>query len=420
MSLRPYQERTIDRIRAEWSLGKRRVCAVLPTGAGKTVTGADVVRRAVANGKRCLWLTHRVELADQSSKVVPCRVGMIDTMISREDYPEVDLVVFDECHHAQADTWGQYLARLCGPKTYVLGLTATPERGDGQGLEFFDSLVVGATSRELTDLGILVPMRVLRPEAPLRSGTIAASVAEAYAEHAQGTSAIVFSPTVELAEKHAEELRASGVQAQCVHGATPPALRSSLIQEFRSGVIKVLTNVAVLTEGFDAPECETIILARGCGTTGTFDQIVGRALRSAPGKRDALLIDLRGVSHIHGMPISGREYSLTGVGISKSEVDSVRYCRVCGAIVAPGTPCPDCGRVPEPQTLRVMKQPLRSYDYVAALRDDPPELRLYRLTRWVATARSKGHNPKQAWGKFRALYGAGPTPAMWIAAMRGA
>ena len=428
ISLRPIQERAIARVRDQITDGRRRVCLCCPTGFGKTVVGAEMVRRFTGRGKRVLWLTHRIELVTQSAAAIRargvtvgtitadkaldvaalCVVASIDTLIARGLYPDADFIIFDECHHAAALTYGAFLARY--PEALLVGLSATPERGDGRGLgEFFDALVVGATVRELVDLGVLVPLRVLRPKAPLRSGTIAQGVADAYQAHAPGSLAIVFSPTVDLAHQHAAELTMAGTVARCIHGEMPAAERALYIEAFRKGDVRVLTNCAVLTEGFDAPECSTIILARGCSTTGTFDQIVGRGVRSAPGKTGALLLDLRGVSHVHGLPVDGREYSLTGVGVSKPGAAPDSYCKVCGQVLDTPGPCPDCGHVAEPAALRIAREELKPYDWVTPMRKDPPEVRFQRLVRWVAAARAKGHKPGSVFGKYRAVYGTPPS-----------
>jgi superfamily II DNA or RNA helicase len=433
IELRPIQERAISRVRDQLSAGKRRVLLCSPTGFGKTVVGAEMVRRFCGTGRRALWLTHREELLTQSAKAIrarevscgviaaseartteedllkPCQVASLDTLVARNVRPRADLIVFDECHHAAALTYDALLADY--PDAIIVGLTATPERGDGKGLgSNFDALVIGSTIRELVDLGYLVPLRVLRPKAPLRSGTIAQDVVDAYREHAPGTLAIVFSPSVELAQKHAADLDAAGVPARCIHGDMPSIERKLYIEAFRAGTIRVLTNCAVLTEGFDAPETSTIILARGCSTTGTFDQIVGRGVRAAPGKTGALLIDLRGVSHLHGMPIDGREYSLTGVGVSKPGAAPDSYCKVCGQILdVPGTPCPDCGHVAEPKTLRVAREELKPYDWITPFRARPVEERYKTLLNWVRLARAKGYKPGWVFGRYKAVFGV-PVP----------
>jgi DNA repair protein RadD len=436
--LRPYQDRAMDRVRAQIKSGKRRVCLTLPTGAGKTRVASEMIRRTTERGRPSLFLAHRAELIDQAAAALraqgvhcgvlaacsdeapdpsaPCQVASMDTLIARNLRPRADLVIPDECHHCVAAT---YLALVSSyAEAVIVGLTATPERGDGRGLgEIFDALVVGATVQELTELGVLVPLRVLRPKAPLRPGTIAQPVAEAYLQHAKGALAIVFSPTVALAEEHAAELCAAGVVARCVHGEMPIAERGLYVEAFRRGEIRVLTNVQVLTEGFDAPAVGCVILARSCSTAGGLDQIVGRAVRAATGKTEALLLDLRGSSLVHGLPAQGREYSLDGVGIRSSQAAPESYCRVCGQLTTPGEPCPDCGSVVEPTDLRVVREELKPYDYIAPMRKDSPEVRYRRLVRWLRDARAKGHKLGSVFGKYRAIYGTGVPQGDWQRAL---
>jgi superfamily II DNA or RNA helicase len=435
---RPYQERAIVRVRERVTAGARRVLLAMPTGGGKTLVGAEMVRRFTSTGRRALWLTHRVELLSQSANAIrargvavglvtatssdppaSCTVASLDTLVARGLRPAAELLIFDECHHAAALTYGALLADY--PEALLVGLTATPERGDGKGLgDFFDSLVIGATVRELTDQGVLVPLRVLRPKGPLRGGTIAQDVAEAYQMHAAGSLAIVFSPTVELAQKHADDLTALGVVARCIHGDMPAVERALYIDAFRAGSVRVLTNCAVLTEGFDAPECSTIVLARGCSTTGTFDQIVGRGVRCATGKAGALLLDLRGVSHVHGLPVDGREYSLTGVGVSKPGAVDTRFCLVCGQILEQPGPCPECGNLAEPLSLRIAREELKAYDYVTPMRSWPLDRRYKSLVNWVRVARVKGHKLGSVHGKYRAMFGTPIPPDLWARAQREA
>ena len=189
--LRPYQEKFIAAIYAEaargWQRAKLdghergpRIVGVSPTGSGKTRVATEIVRRSVAKGKRVLWLAHRTELVEQAGRTLvgaglvvgviaasstwtinldaPVQVASIQTLLARGIYPEADLVVWDECHHCSeaAAEWCSLLTHY--PRAFVVGLTATPERGDGSGLApLFESLVVGATVRELTALQHLVP-----------------------------------------------------------------------------------------------------------------------------------------------------------------------------------------------------------------------------------------------------------------------
>lgn len=432
MNLRDYQLDAIDRVRCA---GARSVCLVLPTGGGKTAVGSDVVRRAVERGRRVLWLAHRAELCDQAASTLSrlglvvgaisasattppnpfasVQVATIQTLLARKIRPEADLVVFDECHHAAAEEFAALVRDY--PKAFVLGLTATPERGDGRGLgTMFKSLVVGTTVRELTSAGHLVPCEILRPERMLGPNELAQSPVDAYFEHAGSRLTLVFARNVELANEYTAAFRARGVEARCVHGETPWGERAKVLEAFRAGRVRVLVNVQVLTEGFDAPEASCAILARGCGTAGLYLQIVGRILRSARGKVDALLIDLRGVSHELGRPDDDRVFSLDGRGI-RAKDDAV-YCPVCGALRTPGEGCNACGWQPAAEPTKpdsIVNAPLVKY---AAKRRESDEDRASTLARWLLDAKTRGYKPGWAFGKYRAVYGGPPSMAIRSAA----
>lgn len=436
--LRPYQLRAIDRVRDHRIEGYRRILLVLPTGGGKSRIAAQLIKLSLDRGKRALFLAHRIELVEQAARVfraegIPtgiiaasadepedpqcqCQVASMDTLLARGVRPPADLVIPDEAHHVVA---GSYKALLGDyGRSTIVGLTANPCRGDGLGLrDGFDSLVVGSTVRELTDAGFLVPLRAVRPETMLRSGQIAQRVSDAYLAHAPGTRAIVFSPTVALAEEHADELCAAGVRAQVVYGGMPATLRAERFAAFRSGELDVLTNCALICEGVDIPECGTIVLARGVSAIGLFDQMLGRAVRPAPGKTEAVLIDLRGSSYLHTLPYEGREFSLDGEGIRRGVASDTSYCAVCGQIRVAGIPCPDCGHEPEPPTLKVTGAELVKYDYRTQLAGDAPDVRFARLVRWIRAAMAKGHKLGAAKGRYFGTYGQWPRVSDWERAL---
>lgn len=428
MSLRDYQTKAIADVRAAVRGGSKRVVLVLPTGAGKTRTGGEIARLAVGKGGRILWLAHRGELVDQAARALralgldvggisasssvspqphaPVQIATVQTLLSRPaSRPPATLIVADEAHHYVAEQFRTVLEHY--PNALTLGLTATPERSDGRGLgEMYTGLVVGATVEQLTTLGHLVPCEIIRPAKALGRGDIAKHPVDAYVAHAAGTRAIVFARFVDEAESFAAEFNTRGIPAACLHGNTPWGERQDTIARFRSGAIRVLVNVYCLTEGFDAPETETCILARGAGSVGLYLQMVGRVLRPAPGKARALLIDLKGVSHYHGEPADDREYALDGRGIS-AKAEAV-YCPVCGAERAPGEGCESCGWQPDSggrSELEVTNDPLVKY---AAKRAESPEQRRATLERWQAEGRARGHKPGWAAAKFKAVYGSWP------------
>lgn len=404
MTLRDYQARALDGVGAEWSAGHRAVCLVAPTGSGKTVMGAEAARRQVG---RVLWVTHRTELVQQSAAALEAlglHVGVIagsgsrdvgeavivaswQTLVARaECRPAADLVVIDECHHIRADDWGAVFTDY--PEARLLGLTATPQRGDGRPLgDVFSSLVVAAQYSELIQAGHLVACRLFRPPEALGSD-LAQDPVTAYERYAVGKQAIVFTRSIEAAEEIALTLTERGHQAACISAKTGRVTRADAIEAFRDGELKCLTCVFTLTEGFDHPATEAVVLARGCRHVGTYLQMVGRVLRPAPGKTEAIVVDLPGLSWTHGTPTEDRVYALTGRAISSS--GALRVCPACGHTYDPadakGPGCPECGFVPEQQE----RPAPRIYDmdlaevYAGAQTADAAKVREYERLRKLA------------------------------------
>jgi DNA repair protein RadD len=435
---RPYQYEAIENVRKAMRRGHARVVLVMPTGSGKTITGAEVVRSAIQRGKRVIWLAHRTELIDQAcatlqrlgldvgaispSSAWPAKrsaaiqVASIQTLVARGTVrPPADLIVWDECHHCgeSAEEWVALLDAY--PMVHVLGLTATPERGDGTGLgPIFGEIVVGITVRQLiamhdADPSVgLVPCDVIRPDSWLKAGRqsgnpLAQSPLDAYREHACRMQGFLFAPTVSEAEEYARQFSAVGIPSVCVHAKTADDQRSAAIAMFRTGRVKMLMNVFVFTEGTDLPMAQVCILARGAGTAGGFLQMVGRVLRPAPGKSSALLLDLQGVSHVHGMPEDERLYRLTG----KAIVRAGQVCKVCSSPME-SYPCPQCGYAPEPDlegndrgATEITGDPLVKFARKIA---EGPEQRWETLVRWLRAAKFRGHKASSVRYKWRHVY----------------
>ncbi len=369
MNLRPYQERAINSLRAEFSKGKRAPCLVLPTGGGKTVIAAAIIKGAVERNRRVLFLAHREELIAQSvaklsssgitdvrviqagsdlgNPIAPVAVASIPTLTKWSDrMPRADLCVFDECHHTVATTWKRIADNYSS--SLLLGMTATPQRADASPLgDVFDSIVVAATVKELTDLGHLVPCRIWSPPDALDTGELAVSPLEAYRQHGNGERAVIFCASIEHADQVAAEMTAAGIATDVVHGKLRPDVRKDRLARLARGELRAICNVFVLTEGWDLPAVSVCILARKPQHAGTYLQMVGRVLRPAPGKSSAVLLDLGGSSLQHGPPEMERVFTLDGKGISKVEREQIRQCPSCGAVfqfiaIVDGA-CPSCG-----------------------------------------------------------------------------
>jgi DNA repair protein RadD len=428
MQLRDYQQRAIDEARkALATVGNRRksVLLVSPTGSGKTVIGAEIARSAVARGRRVLWLAHRSELISQASQKLTnlgldvglvsashshgvrpsasVQVASVDTLAVRNEWPPAVLIIVDEAHHGAARTWRGILDAY--PSATVVGLTATPQRSDGSGLggDLFSRLVVVTTPRELEAEGHLVPMEVIRPAKPLRAGQIAQRPVDAWTQHARGRQTIVFCASVEHANAVCDEFNTNHYRTSAViDSKTHPDSRASLLEQFRRGILRALCNVAVLTEGTDLPNTSCIIIARGCGTPGLWMQMTGRGSRPHPGKRDCIVLDLRGVSHEHGHPYDPREYSLEGRGIAAQRTTADQsYCRVCGAPIEAGAVCAECGVEARSQSVTVTGDRLEKYAHVQQFTGD-------QRAKMLATLMRKHPNRKQAFFIYSKMAGRWP------------
>lgn len=283
-----------------------------------------------------------------------------------------DLIVLDEAHHASAAQYLRVVAAL--PDSRLLGVTATPLRLDGKGLGAhvggcFDDLVEGPSITDLIGLGHLVHPTVYAPSVGVdlsgvatRAGDYAVAEAAArvdkpaitgsvvghYKGLAAGARAVAFCCSIAHSQHVADEFRAAGVVAQHLDGETPEDERRRIIAAFSRGEIRVMTNCALVSEGFDVPAVEAAILLRPTQSLAMFLQQVGRALRPAAGKGRAVILDHVGNVQRHGLPDEDRTWSLEG-GRRKSGGDAdtkpppVRQCPECFAAHRPAPKCPVCG-----------------------------------------------------------------------------
>jgi len=373
-TLRPYQRDAVTAVVEARREGLRRMVVCLPTGAGKTVVFAHLARLA---RRAVLVIAHREELltqaqsklqralgdaaavaieqgerrADPSARVVVCSIRSLRTdRIARllRDR-DVGLVIYDECHHAAAEDNLRVLRELgCfGPdwSGTLVGFTATTARGDGKGLDqVFERIVYARTLPEMILDGYLVTLRGFRvqtradltritpsagdfPEAELAEAVDIeernALVARTIQELARDRRTIAFCVNVGHAVNLRRALQALGVRAGTVHGEMRSEDRARVLKDFADGKLQALTNVAVLTEGFDDPGVSCVAMARPTRSAGMYAQCVGRGTRLHPGKRDCLVLDFADLSELSlcslpslfGMP---RELDLEGEDVREA------------------------------------------------------------------------------------------------------
>lgn len=361
-TLRPYQEDAIERMMKAEARGVRKQLGVAATGLGKTVIFCSL---AAQRGGRALFLAHRDELVAQARKKVTeiwpdvdvgtvkaeandvhakVVVGSVQTLARERRLQRLvdastpghsliansepfDLVVVDEAHHSAADSYRKIISELRagedgGP--LLLGVTATPDRGDGQGLDdLFDEIVWnydilwGIRSGFLADVRAkrivldrfnIGDVKVRRGEYDAGSAGMALELADApehivaaWMEHARERQTLVFTPTVALAEHVRDAYRHRGIKAAMVCASTPLDERRQMLHDYATGSIQVIANCAVLTEGFDEPRTDCVVVARPTKSRALFTQMIGRGTRKHPAKDHLLVLDVVGNSNVHSI-----------------------------------------------------------------------------------------------------------------------
>lgn len=435
MTPRAYQSTAIANCKRAFYEGARAVCLVSPTGSGKTFMGAVYAAGHLSQCEtnRVVWLAHRVELLDQAastlrsfglevgvrgaSRTARVQVESVQTIIARETSPEGTLLIPDECHHFAEDNRCGDIVKAAPWK--ILGLTATPERGDGKPLKPpFDRIVVAAQISDLIRDGHLVPLRIKWPGKLLGKKFVAARPVDWYLAHARGRRGICFAGNLKTAAVFRDDFVALGVRAAVIDGKLRKDVRKGLLERHQAGLLGVLVNVGVLTEGYDDPAVSCIIVARGCGSQGLWLQMIGRGLRPAPGKSDCLLLDMRGVTGELGRPDADREFRLEGDPIAVKDRDranTFRICRSCQAPLGDLVRCPECGfESPLPQYAGI--DAVDFDDVVAMVKGEwkprKDALALAGMLRKVAPGKANQARPAIVL-RFRAIFRREPDELCW-------
>jgi superfamily II DNA or RNA helicase len=336
MNLRKYQSKAISDIFSEFALGKKSVCCVLPTGAGKTTVGVNSALTHIlqTRGASVVWLAPLKELTLQAKRYFPTSVDVVtvdedtesqETMFprihistvqslshrGRKFRPRATFVVLDEAQFFfGTPEWNQVAKYYIERGAKVLSLTATPSRQDGSPLSgLADGLVTGPSVRELIELKHLCRCDVFS----ITDSYIERSPIDAYLKYAKNSKAAVFCSTVDDAKDLSQDFNDCGVTSTFAHAGD-----RSGVELHKNNDVKVLCNVYLLSYGYDDPSIETIILNRNCNNPSVYLQMVGRGLRPFEGKQSAKFIDMFGVIHKQnfGLPDDERIYSLEGQAIS--------------------------------------------------------------------------------------------------------
>lgn len=354
MQLRNYQTELVNDIFTQW-LEHRRLLAQLPTGGGKTVIFAKIAAEVLMMGHKVLVLAHREELITQAhdklqqaipdtmvgivkagyspNYLAPIQVASVQSLRNRLDaYNDFGLVIVDEAHHSVANTYRAILERYQWAN--LLGVTATPIRTDGTGLDdIYDHLITGPSVNDLINMGYLSPFKLYAAEAMKTKGVktvagdwsatqlaknndiiqLSGNLVESYLKYAGGKRCVTFAVTVEHSQAIAQRYNQAGIPAAHLDGNTPSEERREVMEAFRRGEIKVISNCALFDEGLDIPALEAVQIAKPTKSLSRWLQMCGRALRVSEGKSHAVIIDHTENYLRLGLPNKKHQWTLNGV-----------------------------------------------------------------------------------------------------------
>jgi|GEM_PF-122226 len=371
LTLRDYQQDLVSQAMTAWSNGMRSLLLQLSTGGGKTVIFAAIAREFVSKFEGVLVVAHREELILQAASklqtatgIVPgiikagykpvdslVQVGSIQTLARRKNYPSSKLVIVDEAHHASATSYRNLLSAY--PESLILGVTATPRREDGYGLrDVFDELICSISTKKLIALGYLTDYKLIagfkysQHKVPKKRDFTTKELAEVAQDYkpeevlrqwnkfCYGQKTIIFAVNVAHSKAIASQFQSAGMACEHLDGETPQDERRGILDRFRSGETQIITNCAILTEGFDCPDSEAAIIARPTTSVTLWLQMIGRVLRPAPNKSHATIIDMTDNWFRLGRPCENREWSLDPVSCDPETIGT-RCCPSCHHVFKP-------------------------------------------------------------------------------------
>lgn len=334
MELRPYQEEAREKVQHEWEEGRKRTLLVLPTGCGKTIVFSKIIEDRVRLGERVLVIAHRSELLEQASDKLKTATGLNTALEKAENtsigswyrvvvgsvqtlqrekrlkqFPKdyFDTIIIDEAHHALSSSYQNVLSYF--DEAQVLGVTATPDRGDKQNLgKVFDSLAYEYSLIDAINSGYLskisaitIPLTLDLSKVSQQAGDFKAAdigtaldpyldqIADEMVKQCKDRKTVVFLPLVKTSQKFKDILNSKGFKAAEVNGSSED--RTEVLKDFDNDKYNVLCNSMLLTEGWDCPTVDCIVVLRPTKVRALYSQMVGRGTRIAPNKKDVLLLD---------------------------------------------------------------------------------------------------------------------------------
>ena len=373
--LHPYQKKLVRQTRQELANGKNSVLIQSPAGSGKSVIIAEIARLTVSKGGYVMFMVHRKELVEQITNsfkennvdLSHCTIMTVGKIKNRLDrLPKPSLIITDETHHSLAKTYRDIYKYY--PDVPRIGFTATPWRMNGKGFhDVYDSMVMGPSVSWLINHKYLAPykyysVKLVDVEKLKKSSTgdytnksmddaigktIFGDVVNTYKTKANGEQAIVYAHSVEYSKITADSFNEVGIKAAHADAKTSPTQREQIMRDFKTGKIKVLCNVDLISEGFNVPDCSTVILLRPTASLVLFIQQSMRSMRYKTGKTSTIIDHVANYTRF-GLPDSPRDWTLEDRDKKKKgrkdDAPAIKTCEKCFRVV-PGncSICPFCG-----------------------------------------------------------------------------
>lgn len=376
INLRPYQLALKNKAREAFKNNKR-VILLAPCGSGKTVIASSIMQDAIKKGNKVWFIVHRSELMKQANDTLErygipkknLEVYMVQSLAHKLDKikEEPNLIIVDECQHSSSSTYRKIINQY--PNAYILGLSATPTRLTGKPLgDIYETIISEVTAKQLIEMKYLADYSYYAPELnidfnnikikagdydtedvnrAMSKAKIYGDIIKTYKKLANNKKTILYCASIEYSKKMEKLFSENGYKIKHFDGTTPEKERQQIVEDFRNNKIQMLTNVDLIGEGFDVPDCECVLLLRPTQSLNLFIQSSTRCLRKN-GDKKAIIIDYVNNIQKHGLPTMDRQWSLDKkVKEYDNENDDgtlrIRVCKECFSTFEGGDVCPYCG-----------------------------------------------------------------------------
>ena len=365
-----HQAEFLNNIKQSIKNGNKRIMCVASCGFGKSIIIKEICDSAVNKGNNYMILVHRIELVNQLNER-GLKASMVQT-ISRHinEQPDYKIIIIDEAHLALSQSYLKVINHY--KNAIILYFTATPKRLDGLNFSTIaDDIVIAKSAKWLIENNYLAPYDYYAPKIlvdcekltttngdytqsdiieQMDKPKIYGDIFNEWCKFAKDKKTIVYASSLSHSKKIVDYFNANGINSAHIDGNTPRAMRDKIINDFKCGNIKILSNYALIVEGFDVPDCECCIIARPTQSLVIHIQSTMRCMRYKPNKR-AIILDSVGNFERHGLPDDDREWSLESIKRPRSKNDEpkilTRTCPNCYKVYQAklGLKCPYCNSI---------------------------------------------------------------------------